>query len=90
MGFAYVSSILQCTRAGFRPPVFANEVEKLLLGQVLGLGVQNVEPVVRHRGYMPVAFLQGLPFQKLPKDLRLEDLDELQLSTPLQLKPLQR
>lgn len=37
---------------------------------------------------MRVALLQGAPFQELPKDLRLEYLDQLQLSAPLELKPL--
>lgn len=44
--------------------------------------------MVGHSTDMRIALLQRASFQKLPKDLRLENLDELQLAAPLKLKPL--
>lgn len=53
-----------------------------------GHAVEHIQPMVGHSTDMRIALLQRASFQKLPKDLRLENLDELQLAAPLKLKPL--
>ena len=45
--------------------------------------------MVRHSADRLVAFFQGAAFQKLFKDLGLEDLDQLELATPLHLEALE-
>jgi hypothetical protein len=48
------------------------------------LCVQHVQPPVGDRCHCVVALLQAAAGQELLKDLRLEQLDQLQLATTLQ------
>ena len=52
------------------------------------LAVEDVEPVVSHLGHSLVAVVQSATLQEGLKHRRLEDLDQLQLTTALHLKTL--
>lgn len=52
------------------------------------LGVQHVQPAVGDPSHGVIAALEGVAAQELVENLSLEDLDELQLPTTLQLKAL--
>jgi len=51
--------------------------------------VEQVQPVVRDGANRRVALLERLAVQELFKDLRLEDLDQLELAAALDFEALQ-
>ena len=53
------------------------------------LAVQDVQPVVGHFGHRGVHLLQSRPFKESLKHWRLENLNELELSSSLHFKTLQ-
>jgi hypothetical protein len=60
-----------------------------LFAQVLSLRVEDVEPEVGRLGDGCVAGGQVLAAQELREELRLEELDHLELAAPLELKALE-
>lgn len=53
------------------------------------MAVEHIQPVVCHLSNRLVTLLEGLPQQEGLEDCRLEVLDQLQLASPLHLKPLE-
>lgn len=60
-----------------------------LVALATDLAVEDVKPVVGHLGHSLVAVVQSVTLQEGLKHRRLEDLDQLQLTTTLHLKTLQ-
>mmetsp|Transcript_29423 Transcript_29423/g.89314 ORF Transcript_29423/g.89314 Transcript_29423/m.89314 type:complete len:510 (+) Transcript_29423:476-2005(+) len=67
------------------------ELEDLVIVEVDALRVDDVKPAVRHLCHRRVALLERRPLEEsaLVEDLRLEDLEQLQLPAPLHLEALE-
>ena len=69
--------------------VLGDELHEFVVFQVLALREQDVQPVVGDVADTLVARVQAVAVQEVVEHLLLEDLDDLQLATSLQLEALQ-